>query len=160
MGIEFGRSGKVGADGQLVEMGANHLQIVIIGDRIGGVTFLPDGQLGVEPVGKSILDEGDGLVEGDGLRGQQEVDVVGHDDVRVKFVEADGAIVQQSVDEEFSDASDLEDGTTVARGSGDIGHTGTGCAYSFGHIAMVGGPGELMNPTNGVSKFCTEWCLS
>jgi hypothetical protein len=49
---------------------------------------LPDGELGGETAGETAFDELDGALEGDFVWGEEEVDVVGHDDEGVQFVMA------------------------------------------------------------------------
>ena len=98
-------------------------------------------------MGKAGLDEGDGLVERDGLRSEQQVDVVGHDDVGVEFITAQGAVVEQVVDEEFGDTGYLEDVAPIVSGRGNEGHAGCGCARSHGAMILEGG--GRANPTNG-----------
>jgi hypothetical protein len=82
--------------------------------------------------------------------------MVGHNDVRMKLVEAEGAVVQQCVDEELGYARDLEDRPPVLRRRGDIGHTGTRCWHSFRHGLIVRASRDLMNPTNGVLNLGRE----
>jgi len=62
-----------------------------------GEAALPDGEGGGEAVGEAALDELHGALEGDGLRGEEEVDVVGHDDKGVQFVVAFSAVVLEGL---------------------------------------------------------------
>ena len=48
-------------------------------------------------MGEAALDELHGALEGDGLRGEEEVDVVGHDDKGVQFVVAFSAVVLEGL---------------------------------------------------------------
>jgi len=58
-----------------------------VADAVVGEASLPDGEFGGEAVGEASLDESDGAFEGF-LRGEEEMDVVGHDDEGVEFVVA------------------------------------------------------------------------
>jgi hypothetical protein len=134
VGIEFRGGGEVGADRELVEIGTNDLQVVKVGDRITPQAVLPDGKVRVEAVGKAVLDELNSVLQGDSLRGKQQMEVVRHHDVRMEFVMAQGAVVEQGVEEEIGYASDLEDGATIARCDGDKGHAGPWSASGLPHI--------------------------
>jgi len=60
--------------------------VCCVADAVVGEASLPDGEFGGEAVGEASLDESDGSFEGL-LRGEKQVDVVGHDDEGVEFVD-------------------------------------------------------------------------
>jgi hypothetical protein len=126
VGVEFGGRSEARTHGELMQVGADDFEVVHVGDGVGGEGFFPGGEIGFDAVGESFLDEMDGLIERDVLRGEQEVHVVGHDDVGVEFVVAEGAVVQQRLDEERGDAGDLEDGAPAVGGGGYVGYAGAG----------------------------------
>ena len=126
MGIELGGRSECGTYGELMQVGADDFEVVDVGDGVGGKVFFPGGEFGFNAAGESFLDEMDGLVESDVLRCKQKMHVIGHDDVGVEFVVAEGAVVQQRLDEERGDACDFEDGASAMRGGGYVRHAGAG----------------------------------
>jgi len=70
-----------------VDVGAADFELFGVADAVVGKASLPDGELGGEAVGEASLDESDGAFEGF-VRGEEEMDVVGHDDEGVEFVVA------------------------------------------------------------------------
>ena len=70
-------------------------------------------------MGEASLDESDGAFEGDDLRGEQEMDVVGHDDEGVEFVVTFGPVVLEGFDEEFGVGGNLEETASVVSSAGD-----------------------------------------
>ena len=89
-----------------------------VADAVVGEASLPDGEFGGEAVGEASLDESDGAFEGF-LRGEEEMDVVGHDDEGVEFVMAFGSVVLEGFDEEFGVAFDLKEAASVVGSAGD-----------------------------------------
>jgi hypothetical protein len=126
MRIEFGGGSEAGAHWELMQVGTYDFEIVDVGDGVGSEVFFPGGEIGFDAVDKAFLDEMNGLIERDILRREEEVHVVGHDDVGVKLVVAEGAVMQQSLDEERGYAGDFEDGAAVVCGSGYVRHAGSG----------------------------------
>jgi hypothetical protein len=61
-------------------------------------------------MGEAAFDEAHRSLQRDGLRSEDEVDVVGHDDERVQLIVSGGAIVLEGFEEEFGVARDLEEG--------------------------------------------------
>ena len=158
MGVEFGRRREVGADRELVEVGANEFEVLQFGNRIAGEALLPHRNGCVEAIGEAVFDDVDGLLQGDGLRSEQEVDVVGHDDIRVELVVAQGAVMEQCVDEEFGESRDLEDGAAIVSCGGHERHAGAGYVGSFRHGAMVGWPREDRKSHEwGALAFGARW---
>ena len=64
-------------------------------------------------MGEAALDKLHGALEGDGLWGEEEVDVVGHDDEGVEFVVAFAAIVLEGIEEELGCGFGLEEAAAV-----------------------------------------------
>ena len=94
-------------------------EVFSITDAMVREASLPDGEFGGETVGEASLDESDGAFEGNGLRGEQEVDVVGHDDEGVEFVVTFGSVVLECCDEKFSVGGELEETASVVSSAGD-----------------------------------------
>ena len=112
--------------------------------------MLPDGEVRIQAIGKTILYQLDGVLQSDGLRGKQQVDVVWHYDIRVEFVVAQCPVVEQGIDKEFGHSRDLEDRAAVTCGNRYERYAGSRCAGNFRHIAMLGRGTLGENPTNGV----------
>jgi len=117
-GISFGRVAK--ASGNRVVMNIAMADAIVCGvaDAVVGEASLPKGEFGGEAVGEASLDESDGSFESF-LRGQEQVDVVGHDDEGVEFVAVFGLVMLEGVDEEFGVALDLEEEAAVVGSAGD-----------------------------------------
>jgi len=77
--------------------------------------------------GEASFDETDGSLEGF-LRGEEQVEVVGHDDEGVEFVVTFGSVVLEGFEEEFGVGGDLEEAATVVGSAGDEEGSGAGCA--------------------------------
>ena len=84
VGVEFGGGDETGADGVLVDVVAAAVEVVGVADAVVGEASLPDREFGGEAVGEAAFDEVHGLGESFVLRGEDEVDVVGHEDVGVE----------------------------------------------------------------------------
>jgi len=101
-----------------VDVGAADFELFGVADAVVGKASLPDGEPGGEAVGEASLDESDGAFEGF-LRGEEEVDVVRHDDEGVEFVVAFRSVVLEGFDEEFGVALDLKEAAAVVGSAGD-----------------------------------------
>ncbi len=95
------------------------VKVSAVADAVVGEGALPDGEAGGEAVGEAALDELHGALDGDGLRGQEEMDVVGHDDEGVEEVVAFASVVLQGVEEELGVGGELEEAAAVVGGCGD-----------------------------------------
>ena len=84
--ISFGRVAKASGNGVLMNIAMADAVVCGVADAVVGEASLPDGEFGGEAVGEASLDESDGSFEGL-LRGEKQVDVVGHDDEGVEFVD-------------------------------------------------------------------------
>lgn len=84
-------------------------------------------------MGEAALDVLQGAFERDAMRGEEQVDVVGHQDEGVELIEAFATVVLQGVEQELRVAVDLEEAAAlpcrrgdeegaVACGSGRDGH--------------------------------------
>jgi hypothetical protein len=78
---------------------------------------LPDREVGCEARGEDAFDSLEG--GGEVASGEEQVDVVGHDDEGVEFVEACGAVVLQRVGEEGGVGVDLEEAAAVVGDRGE-----------------------------------------
>ena len=101
-----------------MDLGAADFELFWVTDAMVSEASLPDGELGGEAVGEASLDESDGALEGF-VRGEEEVDVVGHDDEGVEFVVSFGSVVLEGFDEEFGVAFDLEEAAAIVGSAGD-----------------------------------------
>lgn len=97
--IEFGCGGEVSTHWDLVNKGADDLEVTQIGDRVSGEAVLPKGELRIEAISEAVFDEFDGLVERHTLRRDQQMNMVRHDHIGVQLVVTNGAVMQQRVNE-------------------------------------------------------------
>jgi hypothetical protein len=107
-----------------------------VADAVVGEASLSDWEFGSEAMGEASLDESDGSFESF-LWGEEQVDVVGHDDEGVEFVVPFGAVVLEGFDEEFGVALDLEESASVVGCAGDEEGSEAGCASGDRHTAIV-----------------------
>jgi len=134
--IGFGCFAEAGGYRILMNVATADFVVGSVADAVVGEASLPDGEFGGEAVGEASLDESDGAFEGF-LRGEEEMDVVGHDDEGVEFVVSFGAVVLKSFDEEFGVAFDLEETAAVVGSAGDEEGAGAGCSAGNRHMAIV-----------------------
>ena len=106
-----------------------------IADTVVGEASLPDGEFGDETVGVAAFDELHRALEGDVGWGDEEMQMVGHDDIGVQ--EIAGAVVVDGFDEECGVALDLEESAAVVSGCGDEVGAGSGGAARDRHSAIV-----------------------
>lgn len=99
--IDFGGGNEVCADGILVDVGLADFELGSVADAVVGEASLPDRLDGGDAVGEASFDQAYGALKGDGLRGEEKVNVIGHDDEGVEFVVAFGSIVLEGFEEEF-----------------------------------------------------------
>lgn len=112
-GEVFGKPAEAGADGVVVDVVAMLLEVLPIADAMVGEASLPDRGGGVEAVGEAAFDEHDGSLEGDVLWGEEEMEVVGHDDEGVKEEVAFLPVVLEGLEEEMGCGFDLEEAAAV-----------------------------------------------
>ncbi len=113
VGEVFRELAEAGADGVVVDVVAVVQEVCAVSDAVVGEASLPDGEGGVEAVGEAAFEEHHGAFEGDGLWGEEEMDVVGHDDERVEAVVALVAVVLEGFEEELGGLVDLEEVAAV-----------------------------------------------
>jgi hypothetical protein len=104
---------EAGADGVVVDVGAVGEEVVAVAHAAVGEAALPGGELRCETVGEASFDELDGALEGDVGGGEEQVDVVGHEDEGVELVVACAAVVLEGFEEEFGGGCDLEESAPV-----------------------------------------------
>jgi hypothetical protein len=102
---------KVDSDRVLVDVVAAGFEVGAGEDLVIGVSALPNIEFGAEAMRKAATNmfHGAGKIVG----GEKQVDVVGHDDEGVEFVEAFTAIVLERVEEEMCVGFDLEESAAV-----------------------------------------------
>jgi hypothetical protein len=127
----------VGANGILVDVGSADFELGSVANAVVGEASLPDGLGRGEAVGEASFDQAYGALEGDGLRGDEEVNVIGHDDEGVEFIVAFGAVVLEGFEEELGVAVDLEEAAAVMGGAGDEVGAGAGGAGRDRHGVIV-----------------------
>jgi hypothetical protein len=116
VGVGFGCSGEAGGDWVLVEVILANDEVFARANLVIGEASLPDREFGGEAMGEASLDEVHDLRDGFVARGENEVDVVGHQDEGVE--EIVGAVVFEGFEEKFCVAVDLKDAATVVADGG------------------------------------------
>ena len=106
-----------------------------VSDAVIGEASLPDGKFGGEAVGEAAFDELHRSFEGDVGWSDDEVQMVGHDDVGVQKIA--GAVVVDGFEEERGVALDLEEPAAVVGGGCDEVSAGSGGAARERHSAIV-----------------------
>lgn len=127
----------MGADGVVVDVAAMGLEVGVVADAVVGEAALPDGEVGREAVGEAAFDVADG--SGEVVGGEQEVDVVGHDDEGVEFEEALVAVVLEGFDKEFGVGGELEEAAALVGDGGDEESAGGGGSWRLGHVVSLVG---------------------
>jgi hypothetical protein len=106
---------------------AANIEVRCIADAMVGESSLPDREFRGETMREASFDHSDGALEG-GLRCEEEMEVVGHDDEGVKLVVAFGSVVLEGFDEKFGRALDLEEAAAVVGSAGDEESSGARCS--------------------------------
>lgn len=120
---------------------AAEVEVFFVADSVVGEAALPDWSFGRETVGEAALDELHDAFERKEFWGEEEVDVVGHDDEGVEVVVL--AVVVKGGEEEFGVAGDLEEAAAVLCGGCDeVGAGASGAGWDR-HSAMVSVPQRL-----------------
>ena len=104
-------------------------------DAVVGEASLPYGKSGGEAVGDASFDKLHGSLEGDVGWSNEQVKVVGHDNVGVQQVA--GAVVVDGFEEEFAVAGDLEETAAVVSCCGDEVSAWFGGTARDRHAAIV-----------------------
>ena len=127
--------GQVSAGGVLVDVVPVGFEVFAVTNAVVGVAALPDGELGGEAVGEAAFDsaEAHGAFEGDGLRSEEEMNVVGHDDEGVEEVVALGAVVLEGFEEELAIGGELKEAAGVVGTGGYEVSAGAGGAARDRH---------------------------
>jgi hypothetical protein len=134
--IRLGLFAETRSDGVLMNVVVADAVVGCVADAVVGEASLPDGEFGGETVGEASLDESDGSFEGF-VRGEKQVDVVGHDDEGVEFVVSFGSVVLEAFNKEFGVPFDLKEAAAVIGSAGDEEGAGAGCSAGNRHMAIV-----------------------
>jgi hypothetical protein len=102
-----------------VDVVSTGVEVFCIADAVVDEASLPDWEFGGEAVGETAFDEVHGLGESFILRGEDEMDVVGHYDEGMEKVMLFGAVVLEGFEEEFGVVRDLKDAAAVVADGGD-----------------------------------------
>ena len=150
----------------MVDVAAVGEEVVAVAHAAVGEAALPDGELRGEAVREAAFDELDGALEGDVLWGEEEMDVVGHDDEGVKFVVAFAAVVLEGFEEEFGGGCDLEEAAAVVGLGADEEGSVAGCSGGDSHrfpslpqrLKPLGGVGFMarLKPCPFEGRGCNE----
>jgi hypothetical protein len=116
-----------------------YLHIGCISNAVIGKASLPHGNLRCETMRKPAFDEADGTLKRDDLRGEDEVDMVGHDDEGVELVMTEMPVVLQSLDEQIGICGGLKDAAPIVGRSGNEEYARAGCSDGDRHAAIVNG---------------------
>ena len=135
--VLFGGGDEVGADGVLVDVVASSVEVFGVADAVVGEASLPDGGLGSEAVGEASFDELHGALECDGSWGDEEVDMIWHDDEGVEEILTGSAVVLQGFEQEVGVLGYLEEAAAVVGSAGDKECAGACCSGGDRHGAIV-----------------------
>ena len=124
-----------------MEIVKTDVTVRFVADAVVGEALLPDGEFRGEAVRKAAFDELHCSFEGDVGWGDQEMEVVGHDDVGVQKIT--GAVMIDGFEQECGVAFDLKEPAAVVGGSGDEVGAGSGGAARDRHAAIVNVPQRL-----------------
>ena len=127
----------MGANRVLVDVGTAGLEVIGIENDVVGEASLPGGEFRGEAPGKSALDEVHDLRDGFVVWSDEQVDVVGHEDKRVDFVVAFGAVVLECFEEEFGVCWELEEAATIVGDGRDEEGAGSGGSLRDCHCGEV-----------------------
>jgi hypothetical protein len=102
-----------------MDVRTTNFEVFSIADAVIGEASLPHRHLGIQAMRETSLDKPNDAFKRDGLRSEQKVDVVGHDNESVQLVVLSGPVVLESRDEEFSVGGNLEQAASVVSCGGD-----------------------------------------
>lgn len=108
-----------------------------VADAMVSEASLPHGKPGGEAMREAAFDELHGSLKRDVCWSEEQVKVVGHDDVRVQKIA--GAVVVDGFEQEGGIAFDLEESATIVSGCGYEVRTGLGGAARDRHVGIVRG---------------------
>jgi len=107
-------------DGICVDVIAMGLVVARIFDAAKREALFPDGHFGFEAEGEAPFDVLNRLLDGDVWgRGDEEMEVVGHEDDGVELVAAFGAVVVEKLEEEVRVSVGLEEASALSGDGGD-----------------------------------------
>jgi len=112
-----------------------------VADAMVGEASLPGGKFGGDAVGEAAFDELHGSLERDVGWGEEQVKVVGHDDIGVKEIAC--AVVVDGFEEKGGVAFDLKESAAVVGGCSDEIGAVLGGAARDRHAAIVSVPQRL-----------------
>ena len=118
----------------------------VLGQDLGFVEAVsPDVLFALEAEGETAFDELHGLLKRNvGGRGDEGVDVIGHDDPRVEEVLALAAVVEEGLLEEGGGGGGLEErATPCGDGCDEVGACFLGCGVHVWRIGGCGGWGSV-----------------
>jgi hypothetical protein len=96
-------------------------------------TALPDGEFGFEAAGEAAFDELHGALEGNFDGGEEQVDVVRHDDEGVELVVAFAEVMLEGFEEGVGVGFDLEEAPAIVGLGADEESAVAGCSGGDGH---------------------------
>jgi hypothetical protein len=103
-----------------VDVIAMGLVVARVFDAAQGEALFPDGRFGFETEGEASFDILGGFLDGNVRRGgDEEVEMVGHEDDGVDLVAAFGAVVVEKLEEEVRVGVGLEETATIGGDGGD-----------------------------------------
>jgi hypothetical protein len=133
--VFFRLTAKASFDGILVEIVTTDVVVGCVADAVVGEASLPDGEFGGESAREAAFDELHRALEGDVGWSDNEVDMIGHDDVGMQKIA--GAVVVDGFKEERGVAFNLKETAAVVGGCGDEVSAGSGGAARDRHSAIV-----------------------
>lgn len=141
----------IGSDRVLMDVLVPHHEIFAVADAVVGEASLPDRSLGAHAVREATFDQAHRSLESDGLRRQQEMDVVGHDDEGVEQIVPFCAVMLKGCKEQLAVRRNLKDAAGVIGAACDEESTGTGGTVRDRHGRIVRLNGVSRSSVGGLS---------
>ncbi len=88
-------------------------EVLLVAHAAVSESSLPDGKFGFEATGEAAFDEHQRSLNGDDLWGEEQVNVVRHDDEGMEFVVPFAAVVLEGIEEQLGVGGCLEETAAV-----------------------------------------------
>ena len=119
MGVLLGELAEASADGVVADVVAVCEEVLTVSDAVVCEAALPNGKVRREAARETAFDELHDAFECEVLRGDYQMDVVGHDDEVMELVLPFAAVVLEGFEEELGVGGLLEESSSVPGLGGD-----------------------------------------
>ena len=132
------------------------LHILRIANAVIGEASLPNRRLRRQPMREASFDQAHRPLHGDALRRENQVNVIGHDHKRVKFVAAGVTIVLQGFEKELRVCGNLEQTPTIVGRASEEKRAEAWCSGGSRHAAIVRRVPQGLKPIRETSLYGTD----